>query len=553
MLSPDGSALRSLLPRLPASPALTRALPYLLAFACLLLTLVFGGKLWDSNDDVHMAMITHGYGIVSAPSPDVVYSNVIWGWLAMQLGTHSGVEGYTLLMYAALLGSAAAIAYALYRNRIPGLAGAALLLAMYLHTLLEPQFTVAAGYAALAGIALLMSLREGERRWTAACSVLFLVLAGLLRLQELLFVGLVSAPFLAWWLYRQRGNGGWRTPAAVLLGSLVLVAGCKLVDMQHYSGPEWTRFKQMNQLRRPFTDYGMARYLQSRPELLAGTGMSQNDIDMLGSWFFLDDKVYNPASLEALQAKVSRADFMQFNLGRYDSLGGPLGESQIRLLLALMLVAALACAERRAAACGVLVFLCATGTFLLLGRAGVVRVYPAPLAAVALLCLLEYDVRRARFLALLGLVAAGFAVFSGWHFFRAHAVDEQRVRAVRKAVCAIPGDALQIGWGETEGFTDRFIYTPTAPPGGRCPLTLYLIGVMELYPGNLDQLHRFTGGPDFIPALLAGQRFTVLTSDDRLELLRRYLQEHYAATLTVEEGAVAHFAHQRVIGVAKPR
>jgi hypothetical protein len=550
MLFPDGSNLRSLLPRAPVPASLNRTLPYLLAFTCLLLTLAFGGKLWDSNDDVHMAMITHGYGIVAAPSPDVVYSNVIWGWLAMRLGTLFGIEGYTLLMYAALLCSGAAIAYALHRNRIPAFAGAALLLAMFLHTLLEPQFTVAAGYAALAGIALLMSLHEGNRLWTAALSVMFLVLASLLRLQELLFVCLVSTPFLAWSLYRRRGVG-WRASVAVILCSALLVGGCKWVDMQHYAGPEWTRFKQMNQLRRPFTDYGMARYLQSRPELLDGTGMSQNDVKMLGSWFFLDERLYNPTSLRALRAKVSPADFMLFNLGRYRSLGGPLGDSQIQLLLALMVVAALTCANRRTAAIGMLLLLCATCGFLLLGRAWVVRVYPAPLAAVTLLCLLQHDGRRARILALAGIVATGFALVGGWSFLQARTVDERRVLAVRKAMCAIPDRELQIGWGETQGFADRFVYTPTAPPGGRCPLTLYLIGVMELYPGNLEQLHSFTGGLDFIPALLAGQRFTMLTSDDRLELLKRYLQEHYGATLMVEEGAVEHFTRQRVVGIAK--
>ncbi|HEY3643801.1 MAG TPA: hypothetical protein VGM16_00565 [Gammaproteobacteria bacterium] len=550
MLFPDAGALRSL--RSPFPEPLTRALPYLLVFACLLLTLAFGGKLWDSNDDVHMAMITHGYGIVSAPSPDVVYSNVIWGWLAMQLGTHFGVEGYTLLMYAVLLGSAAAIAHVLYRNRVPGLVGAALLLAMFLRTLMEPQFTVAAGYAAVAGLALLMSLHAGERRWTAAGSVLFLTVAALLRLQELLFVCLVAAPAVAWWLYRQRAGRGWRVPAALLLGSLTLVAGCKLVDVQHYSGPEWTRFKQMNQLRRPFTDYGMARYFEAHPELLAGTGMDYNDMRMLESWFFVDERVFNPQSLQGLLRRVDTLDYLGRNLRRYRSLTEPLGEIQIELLLALLVLAALASRNRAAAACGLLLLLAAVGVFLLLARAWATRIYPGPLAALTLLCLLDHRRWRLPLLPLAGLALAAAAILNSWWFLQSRAVLERSVATVQQGICAIPPGELQVSWGETVGLSDRFIYTPTAPPGGRCPLTLYAIGVLDLYPASLDQLHRFTGGRDFTEALLAGQELVLLTTDDRLRILGRYFRDHYGMQLEVRDGPVQGGARQRLVHLERP-
>lgn len=536
--------------RSPLSEPILRAVPYVVVWGCLLLTLGLGGKLWDSNDDVHMAMITHGYGIVSAPSPDVVYSNVIWGWIAMHLGTPFGVEGYTVLMYAVLLASGAAMTWVLYRSEAPALVGAALLLVMYFHTLLEPQFTVTAGYAAAAGVALLCSLREGAARRMAVLGALFLSVSALLRLQELLFVCLVSAPLLAWALYRRRGDRGWRPPAAALLCSLLLVTGCKLVDMQHYSGPEWTRFKQMNQLRRPFTDYGMARYFEAHPDLLAGTGFSRDDMRMLENWFFLDDKVYSPDRLRALLQKVDVLDYVESNLLRYRSLGAPLGEIQIDLLLTLLVVALVASRNRAAAACGLLFFLAAVAVFLMLGRAWATRVYPGPLAALAVLCLLEPRRWRLPLLPLTGLAVAGIAVYNAWTFLHWRMELERRVEATQRGICTIPAGELQVSWGETSGFADRFIYTPRLPPGGRCPLTLYPIGVLELYPATLAQLYQSTGDRSFVEALLAGQHFNLLTSDDHIELLRRYVQQHYGATLAVAEGEVMAFGHPRVVSVA---
>ena len=36
---------------------------------------------WETNDDVAMSMVAHGYGIAAVGMPNLIFSNVVWGYL----------------------------------------------------------------------------------------------------------------------------------------------------------------------------------------------------------------------------------------------------------------------------------------------------------------------------------------------------------------------------------------------------------------------------------------------------------------------------------------
>ena len=50
------------------------------ALACTLLS-----PRWETNDDVGMAMAAHGFGLAVAPTPALIYSNVLWGHLVQAI------------------------------------------------------------------------------------------------------------------------------------------------------------------------------------------------------------------------------------------------------------------------------------------------------------------------------------------------------------------------------------------------------------------------------------------------------------------------------------
>ena len=531
MFTPD--ILRGLksLPGLTPGDSLRRYLPYVCVLICIVAILVFGRKFWDANDDIHMAMIAQGYGLAAQASPGIVYSNVIWGWLAMHLGTPFRIPGYTWLAYATLLASAAGVAWAMLRKAVPGLLAMTLLLAMFARALLEPQFSITAGYAAAAGLALAFCI-ESRRDWPMAIAACLLLLLGSwVRFQECLFVCVVAAPFLLWHLYRQYGMPGFRPLLATLIAAAALAGSCKLLDYAYYSGPQWQQFREMNAMRRPFTDYGLHSYFADKPDLLGQAGMTDNDMDLIGDWFYLDDKVFNPQSLGTLLQDLSPGARLEFNLERSPTLARPFETPLVYLLALVGVLAVLISRHKRVAIAAVLCLLACILVTLLLGRPGVPRVFPGPMAAIALLALLDHGPGKRWLASLAGLGLLAGVCYDGYGLYQAHVWQAHVGGLVQRKVCALHLQDLQVVWGAPVGFSDRYLYSPTSSEDDRCALRLYHVGVLQLLPGNLQRLHAATGGKDLIPALLAGQPLYFITNEGRLEKLRQYLQEHYGTKL----------------------
>ena len=74
-----------------------------------------GDPHWETNDDVGMSMVAHGYGIAAFGSPQIMFSNVLWGYVIRSIPSVGGVLGYSLATMAALFVSAVAIHFFLLR------------------------------------------------------------------------------------------------------------------------------------------------------------------------------------------------------------------------------------------------------------------------------------------------------------------------------------------------------------------------------------------------------------------------------------------------------
>jgi hypothetical protein len=340
------------------------------------------------------------------------------------------------------------------------------------------------------------------------------VLGGLIRVQELLFVCLVSMPFLLHALYRNRRLPAVRHMLAALLVSVALLGGCRLLDGHYRSGDAWRRYDQANALRKPLTDYGLAGYFLNQEKRLQDVGLSRNDMRLVSNWFFLDDKVYNEQTLGALLRDLSWNERLSYNLGRYAAVPAPFTTTLVALLsVAVLLTLAL------------FIFLC-------MGRPGEPRILPGALGALALLMELDDKYGRRPWAVLASVVLLCAVCLDGIGYFGVHHRQAAREKSVKQDMCRLPGrDELQVIWGAPRGFPDRYVYDPTQDPAGDCLPRIYLVGVLELLPANLEQLHAYTHGQDLVPALLGGQRFYFLTTPDRLTLLDRFLREHYGMRL----------------------
>jgi hypothetical protein len=516
--------------------SLLRALPYLISFAVVLLLVCSGASFWETNDDEHMAMIAHGYGITSKPSSGLVFSSVAWGWLVSHLGTIGGFQGYALGQYALLLLACGVIAHRLHVARVPGVVGAAVLLTMFPTAILETQFTITAGYLAVAAFAIAFTSGDGRTPWSWCGAATLLVLSALVRFNEFAFVCIVATPFAALMLWQSPKCAlrlGW---LGMLVGAGVAISASMAVDHAYYSGPEWQDFKQRTALAQPFVDYGLSDYYMAHKRRLQGSGLSVNDMLMLGQRAFMDEKVFNRGTLAPLIAGVSVRERAVFNLTQWEDAVRPFQAPAFDLLLAVLALVLAAGRPRSAAVAAALAVLAAMLFFWLWGRPGVVRIYLPAAAALAVLALVTVEYRRHTPVLAAGCVLAVAALWFGIQDFIDHSGESADAEMRMQATCNVPTDRLLVVWGAA-GRYDREVYRPLAAGGAACPLQLYVVGGLELLPTAIEKLHAYTGDRSLIEALLDGQQMYFIGSpmtSKRLNLLSRFLSEHYGATLTVQ-------------------
>ena len=106
------SSISSLIRFIKDCPALLSFL--LVATLIVSLFLAFEPR-WETNDDLAMSMIAHGYGLAAYDSPQLVFSNILWGYLVRALPAINGVLGYSLATIGVLLVYGWAILYFLIR------------------------------------------------------------------------------------------------------------------------------------------------------------------------------------------------------------------------------------------------------------------------------------------------------------------------------------------------------------------------------------------------------------------------------------------------------
>ncbi|HEX4299654.1 MAG TPA: hypothetical protein VH327_02180 [Gammaproteobacteria bacterium] len=509
-------------------------IPFLVAAGMLLLLLLVGQKFWLTNDDIRMAMTVGGYGIAAAPSPGLVIDNsVVWGWLLMHVPDVAGIRGYTIATYTLLLFSLIAIFTAVRRLRAPPFLAAAVLLCMYGGVVLYPQFTLLSGYLAAAGFALVLASDGGNLRRSMAAAGPLLLLSGLIRPDEMALVFIVACPFLLY-AWRAHPDTRWRLHwLGLAVACAALLAGAFLYTQHYSSTGAWTEFHDIDGPRGEFTDYHLGSYFLAHQDQLAGGPISANDIKLLYSFFYVDPAVFNSRNVDPLINSVTLTDRYALNSDRSELFFSVFMDHELQLMLALFLVFAVLNWRRPAPEAASLLLLLALMLAIgLWGRPGVLRIYVPAAAAMMTLALLKLGPRRGPPTLILGVVALLSALGLCGEFqlhARSDAIYANHARAI---VCAsVPKDQLLVVWTGGGIFDWKDIYRPTTRDDDACNPPLYAIGTYQLAPPSLARLHAYTGGLDFIDALLAGHVFHITTSEARLKMLDRYLQEHYRASL----------------------
>jgi hypothetical protein len=485
--------------------------------ATLLLLFWLSVPRWQTNDDISMSMVAHGYGIAVGGSPPfLMFSNVLWGYLVRGLPTLNGVPGYSLATMATLLIAGWSIGFSLLRLRVSFVACAAVLVFVFARPILFPQFTVNAGLLMVAAI-LLLRVYAMEAKVLALVTACLLAFASyLIRSQEFLFVCAVGWPFLpvGQLLRDRRATFGVGVVACA-------VAAAAFVDYQAYKTPEWRDFNALNHVRAQLTDFGAAEPLKERPEVLAEHGFSQNDLLLVRYWFFVDPNLANPPVLEAMVSQAGAQANQERKLANavigLKSLAHP-----SLWLLALVALGVSAMGARRSTLAAWAIFVAAIAVLGYLGRPGILHVYMPLLAllTIAPLAAIRWSRPYRAFLAIVLAVAALVQVLDVVAESRSFKVADAQVR---ERVSGVDGSPV-IVWGES--FPFEAVYPVLGGSERAMKYKLYGLGVSTLAPFSIARSESLAGR-DMIERLRSSEGVPIFANSTLIKMLEVYCQEHF--------------------------
>ena len=337
--------------------------------------------IWDSNDDVAMSMIAHGYGIAAYSSPYLVFSNVLWGYLVSPLPTINGVVGYSWLTLTMLFVIAWSILYFLYRLEVGYFLALGAVLLIIVRAVCFPQFTVVAGLLTVSAVMGWITYAKTASTRILLVAMLLGFAGFLIRSQEFLFVLLVALPLLPWQvLFRDK----WFLISVSGLVCCLLMA--VVVDHQSYNSASWQAFHEFNPIRVQFTDFGAGDFLKNRPDLKNRFKYSDNDLDLLANWFFVDSTIVDSNKLSAMLKEVGLPTRLSNNRDSHsvlDALASLKNPDLLPLEIA-MLGLILLTPRRWQVVWAIGIFLLVIFTLGLMGRSGILRVYYPAIALIVI-------------------------------------------------------------------------------------------------------------------------------------------------------------------------
>lgn len=508
----------------------SRYYPYALGIIILAACVFSSRPFWQTNDDVSMAMVSSGTGIAAWPSPRLVMTNIVWGYLVGWLPSIGGIQPYTAMTYLALILSYFVMLYALVRSQAKPLLGAAVLLIVFVPILIYPQFTVVAGYLAGAGILLLCIPPEKQSIPSICLAGILVVLSGLVRADETALVAVVMAPIgLGYW-YAAAGSLVRRRWLIVLAVSGAVFLGLQLLDYYTFSPGQWALFGDTYALRTEFTDFNLAGYYEMHPQILKGSGYTGNDMQLFRDWFYADPRVFSADKLSPIVHRAPLVLRLIANLHEFPAALAPFLNPQVLALCVVIILGLLCFGREKYFELGVLALLGCMVLLLLLGRPGITRIYVPALAALALAAIMRPMQGTWRTYIFLTLTVALSTTLLLAKVYQSNQSDIRKSTELQAVTNHMPHEPFLVIWGDRIHYTQE--YLPFGSAADALPFKTYTLGPYSLAPYSLDGLYAYTGGKDLVQALVAGQALDFVASVSEMRQLQAYIKWHYATDVT---------------------
>jgi hypothetical protein len=491
-------------------------------FVCILY--VFFNPNWETNDDTGMSMIAHGYGIADIGSPNLIFSNVLWGYVVRAIPEINGVLGYSVATLGVLILVGTVLIYCLFRLGVGYLVCLSACALILVRPLLFPQFTINAGLLMAGTIICWNVYAQLNDRQTLVAGCCLAFLSYLVRYEEFFLVFFVALPLYPWRILLLRRSA---KIAFVTLVSAIAIAA--VIDYQAYQGEDWRAFNELEKVRWLFTDLGFGSKLKKSPDILASHGYSVNDVALFESLFLADPKIANPRALAAMLSKI---DVFRMNayvrIRLYYGWVGvkALWDRQLMPLLLAAVFLALLCPCWKIAATWAL---CIAAVFALgwFGRPGILRVY-VPLVSLLVLAPFLAGVKitawRKRLAASSLLVAC---YFNASYVFSLAVPHQFFADRTPPALADFPNEPI-VDWAGL--FPHQAVYSVLGQSSAAMHYRLYSLDCWTLVPGGVA-FEEQKAGRGMIARFMSEQGVPIIAGQEQLLKLKIYCREHFAGDM----------------------
>lgn len=489
-------------------------------------------------------MVAHGYGFASYGSPNLLFSNVIWGHAVRTLHGLFGMQGYSVGTFGALLLASWSYLYFFGRlglNRSVIFPAVAAILAW---PILFPQFTVNAGLLTIAAVLGWHTYAQKRDIYALVSGCLLAVLGFLIRPLEFLLIIAVAVPFIPWRPFLRD-----RILQIACLITALVIAGAYIVDAKAYQSDDWKLFHSQNQARAPYTDFGIGRQLKARPDILKAYGYSKNDIDLISNWFFVDPNLLDVSALngmtQALGPSIGPLSASRVNL---DS-----GLSAFRQILlprlfplAAVAVFLLFISFQPTLLISWFLFLAVLFGLAFVGANAHIRVvFPAVAFLVVIpLALLGPAKRTGIWPRLLPIPMLGALAYTAYFLLPMASTSASGAVAAEQQMASF-GKELIFVWGDALNFQSTYP-VKLSPAETRAYPPLFALGVMTYAPFSVALTER-DAGRGFLERLQSESGVRIIANDFRISLLQKYCSEHLNTQLQISNSPHGKHPYLRIL------
>ncbi len=491
--------------------------PFLFSIFFVLLIYILFEPQWETNDDVGISMIAHGYGgSILGGSPKIIFSNILWGYFVRLIPTINGVLGYSIATLGVLIIVGTTVFYTLKRLGVSFWLCSLTLALVLMRPTFFPQFTINAGLL-MVGAALcwqVFSKYKDNQLLMLGCILAYC--SFLIRAEEFLLILCVSLPLLSWRiLLKDKAI----KVAGPLLVCAILVSS--IFNYQAYKGEEWKSFNDLHLPRAYFTDFGADKVAKKRPDVLKKHGYSINDINLIRTFFFVDPNIANPTKLKAIVNDLGPLPISNNHIASIWKGLKFLWHPNLLPLILTGLLLALIRPNWQVISCWILCLI-AVSIMGILGRPGILRVY-TPL--VSLLLVAPFFNHRASIsilqyyfcftILMIAIIFNTSSVISQSNSFHLSA------KKIRQEFLTLPETQI-FAWGGT--FPFEALYPVLTKKKNTTRYQLYSLGTTTLAPTSISFFEQ-KRGRGMIDLFIKPEGILLFANNRRYNLLQKYCTE----------------------------